>query len=146
MSAEHLFKLKKDGKTVGYERFVYCDQREGYLKGKSLVPQHSKDGVHWGYIYLWELKTSTKGYWFEAQLDNDTYIEHDEKYPFVTKDKNGKDVFAGDRIKAGNWYFEVIWQKYGYGLKGEKSGFWRQFHEFEDIELIKEKEDDTNKT
>lgn len=68
---------------------------------------------------------------------------------FITKDKNGEDVFAGDRVKAGNWYFEVIWQKYGFGLKGEKSGWWRQFHEFEHIELafegvelIEDKEDE----
>ena len=95
---ENLSKLKKDGKTVGYERYVYCDQREGYVKGKSLVPQHSKDGINWEHIYLWELKTRPKGYWFDAQLNIDELIEHDEKCPFVTKDKNGKDVFAGDKV------------------------------------------------
>ncbi len=95
---EHLFKLKKDGKMVGYEKYIYCDQREGYVKGKSLVPQHSKDGKYWEYIYLWDLKTRPKGYWFEAHFDMDVYIEHDEKCPFVTKDKNGEDVFAGDKV------------------------------------------------
>lgn len=97
---ELLFKLKKDGKTVGYERYVYCcDQREGYVKGKSLVPQHSKDGIHWEYIYLWDLKTSPKGYWFKARIDGDVYIEHNERCPYVCKDKNDKDVFAKDKVK-----------------------------------------------
>ncbi|MEE9354757.1 MAG: hypothetical protein V3U75_04130 [Methylococcaceae bacterium] len=95
---ELLFKLKKDGKCVGYERYVYCDQREGYVKGKSLVPQHSKDGIHWEHIYSWDMKTTPKGYYFESYLDTDVYIEHDEKCHFVTTDKNGDKVFADDGV------------------------------------------------
>lgn len=118
------FRLIKDSKVVGYERFVYCNQREGYVKGKSLVPQHSKDGIHWEYIYLWEMKTKPKGYWFEAHIDMDVYIEHDEKESFTgLKDNDGKEIWEDDLYKAkdglrryvvtyserfGHWYLKGI--------------------------------------
>lgn len=119
---EHLFKLKEDGKTVGY------------LKIQGGILQGSIDGLDWHYI----TNQNPAG---DLMLSNEQWVHFfDTAHPFVTKDKNGKDVFEGDKIKAGNWYFEVIWQKYGYGLKSEKSGWWRQFHEFEHIELAFEDE------
>lgn len=142
----HLFKLKKDGETVGYERYVYCDQREGYVKGKSLVPQHSKDGIYWDAIYVWDLKTAPKGYWFDAHIDVGVYIEHDEKCRFVTKDKNGKNVFAGDKV---NWQFKGLdelceEEELTAAVKGgflvfdiEGTDFVEASH-FKDIELIEE--------
>lgn len=116
---EPLFKLKKDGKTVGYCKLLkYRDPLDSVRHWRGWG--YSKNGKNW-----------------EQQI-----ITFDTAHPFVTKDKNGKDVFAGDKVKAGSWEFEVIWQKYGYGLKGIKHGWWRQFNEFEDIELIEEKEDE----
>ena len=112
---EHLFKLKKDGKTVGYLELY------GRPKGVIFSP-------------------FVKGVWVPYDVNNSA-MDFDTANLFVTKDKNGKDVFAGDKVKAGSWYFEVIWQKYGYGLEGEKSGWWRQIHEFENIELIEDKQD-----
>lgn len=142
---KHLFKLKHDGKTVGYERFVYCDQREGYLKGKSLVPQHSVNGISWEHIYEWVLNTSPKGYWFKALLDMDVYIEHDEKYPFVIKDKNGKDVFAGDKATAIVWMEdlanhriegEIIYYNCGYCIQTTSTYY--HLNDLKDIELIED--------
>ena len=146
---EHLFKLKKDGKTVGYERYIYCDQREGYVKGKSLVPQHSKDGINinWEHLYLWELKTRPKGYWFEAHLDMDVYIEHDEKCLFVTKDKNGKDVFGDDEVDSMGGRCRVMWHEVMlqwclWHIEGDY--YFSSVTSKHDIELIEDKEDEQN--
>ncbi|KKN07553.1 hypothetical protein LCGC14_1065740 [marine sediment metagenome] len=145
---EHRFKLKKDGKAVGYERYVYCDQREGYLKGKSLVPQHSKDGNNWEYLffYAWELRTRPKGYWFDAQLDIDVYIEHDEKCCFVTLDKNGKDVFAGDGLlsKDGLRKYKVTWdeRRCRWWLCGIDKAWAVNEPIWEEYELIEDKKDE----
>lgn len=103
---EHLFKLKKDGKTVGY----MC----------------IKDGCVSTCSDPWDIA-----------------------HPFVTKDKHGKDVFAGDRV---NWRPEELDE-----LCGEESeelleakvagGFlvydvegtdFVEASKFKDIELIKE--------
>lgn len=71
---ERLFKLKKKGKTVGYliitEGAIYIQYAE---KGK---PSGGYFGILRGFPVF------------------------DSIHPFVTKDKNGKDVFAGDKIKA----------------------------------------------
>jgi len=69
---EHLFKLKKDGKTVGYLKIV-----EGTILFK-FAPAEK-----------WE------NAWLEW-LGNEIVFE--SAHPFVTKDKNGKDVFADDKI------------------------------------------------
>lgn len=69
---EHLFKLKKDGKTVGYYRFApYRDEGDMEL-------QMRIDGKEW---------------WSSGDM-----LDFDSIHPFVTKDKNGKDVFADDEI------------------------------------------------
>jgi len=52
------------------------------------------------------------------------------------KDSNDTEIYKGDIVKCDKWEFEVIRQKYGWGLKGIKSGWWRQFKEFETIEVI----------
>ena len=86
---EHLFKLKKDGKTVGYlkiDRGLVC----------------------WKHTTLSVTINET---WYTVH--NSTRIDFNTTHPFVTKDKNGKDVFAGDRIRRINgepcfikWYAE----------------------------------------
>lgn len=115
---EYLFKLKKDRKTVGY------------LKYDKYRPEYNNDLEVYGNFI-----DDSDDDWREGVTP-----DFDEMLSFVTKDRNGKDVFAGDTVKADKWYFEVIWQKCGFGLKGKKSGWWRQFHEFESIELIEDKE------
>ena len=63
------------------------------------------------------------------------------------RDKHGVEIFSsfevdgkmsegGDRVQADSWQFHVIWQKYGWGLLGVNRGWWRQFTDFENIEVI----------
>ena len=69
-----LFKLKKDGKTAGYEQVSTGELPD--TEEPCLNWVYSKDNKHWD---------------FEAIL-------HDEKCPFVTQDKNGKDVWFDDDV------------------------------------------------
>jgi len=79
---KHLFKLKKDGKTVGYLNI-----------SKICMLMGSIDGLDWRYI----TNQNPAG---DLQLSNNQWIHFfDTAHPFVTKDKNGKDVFAGDKAK-----------------------------------------------
>lgn len=73
----HLFKLKKDGKTVGY------------LK----IDPSSRFGV------LWQKLDDV---WIENIHCPDLYFKFDTAHLFVCPDKNGKDVFAGDEVKWKN--------------------------------------------
>ena len=82
---EHLFKIKKDGKTVGYLE----------LKGGIPSPETAAE----------KPLTAIAGLvWYTAGKTlmalRDIELQWDTAHPFVTKDKNGKDVFAGDEIKA----------------------------------------------
>ena len=72
---KHLFKLKKYGKTVGYLKI-------------------DRDLVCWRHTTL---STALNKTWHTVH--NSARIDFDTAHPFVTKDKNGNDVFAGDRIK-----------------------------------------------
>ena len=69
--AEHLFKLKKEGKTVGY-----CKWTEQFGWHYSLTTDFKKTFTH--FVVSQTIPISI--------------------YPFVTKDKNGKDVFASDEV------------------------------------------------
>jgi len=87
---EHLFKLKKDGKTVGYLKFK---------NGKFIYSNEDGSYVSPYCISIWEGKVFS----FSSPAYDSSYYEHDECeydsiHPFVTKDKNGKDVFADDKI------------------------------------------------
>jgi len=120
---EHLFKLKKDGKTVGYYRFVI------YRDDCDMELQYSKDGKLW---------------------NSGDMIDFNSIHPFVTKDKNGKNVFHADYILANYrgkkeeariyWdasafrFFWVFGEKPEQNLKFPMSVDWK------DIELIEDKE------
>ena len=75
-----LFKLKKDGKTVGYERHALLTP-DTYI-----VILHSKHG-RWSELGCYNIA-----------IHKDKFIIHDEKFPFIFRDKNNKKVFAGDKI------------------------------------------------
>lgn len=113
----NLFKLKKDGKVVGYLE-IFCP--EGTV------------------VYMKDVYDEMSADFWETDC-----INFDQACSYVTDDKNGDKVFAGDKVKADEWEFEVIWQQYGYGLKGIKHGWWRQFNEFENIELIKDSDNES---
>ena len=81
---DYLFKLKKDGKTVGYLMLMGAEARYGF---------DSDECVYTHNIFEMQL---CKEYQDSYQSFLSVLIAH----PFVTKDKNGKDVFAGDKVKT----------------------------------------------
>jgi hypothetical protein len=88
---EHLFKLKKDGKTVGYLELLV---RTPY-----------------GYPVLWfrDLGRLDEG----REWHSGNNVQADSIHPFVTKDKNGKDVFAGDEVISSDGLrkYKVTWDE-----------------------------------
>lgn len=74
--SNHLFKLKKDGKCVGY------------LELRIRTP--------YGYPVLWFRNLSRLDEGREWHSGNN--VQADSIHPFVTKDKHGKDVFADDPV------------------------------------------------
>ncbi len=82
---EHLFKLKKDGKTVGYLKI-------------------DKDLVCWRHTTLSAALNKT---WHTVH--NSVRIDFDTAHCFVTKDKNGKDMFADDSVKSGKRVLTIVW-------------------------------------
>jgi len=121
---EHLFKLKKDGKTVGYLelqgfQYPYPDHKPMFCG----VRFQRVGEKNWG----------------------KTEMEWDSAHPFVTKDKNGKDVFDADEIKMFSRQYKVVWDKreFGWYLQDEyKAKFKLSYNNINHIELIEDKEDD----
>jgi len=130
-----LFKLKKDGKTAAYLLI-----EDGFL----MVSENGKN-----YYSAYEqspaggLKICQEGNIFSL-------IDFDTVHPFVTKDKNGKDVFANDMIKghyeaSPGHYDEIIGEVcfdkkdflYRVGIVEQK-----RLYQVCCIELIEDKEDD----
>ena len=117
---EHLFKLKKDGKVVGFEK------RAQYRPSDDdLCIFSSYDGIQW----------------FENELANG----YNSAHPFVTEDKNGKDVFADDPVwlhwKGKKTKGEIIKEGLFWKYKNHE-GYSRTLCKFDisHIELIEEKE------
>jgi len=126
---EHLFKLKKDGK---YKGLMKIQDGEVYV-------QRPKS-KYWDFQYV-SCRVSP-----EANI----IIKFDTAHPFVTKDKNGKDVFADDEITgeypcliethkvSGIIYYdteELMWF-----LETESESIVLSY--IEDIELIEEKDNE----
>lgn len=115
---EYLFKLKKDGKTVGYSKWT-----EDWGWEYSLTPDFEKPFHHFAVA-------QTKGI---------------TAHPFVTKDKNGKDVFADDEIKMFSKQYKIVWdeRELGWFLQEEYKAKIKLSHTNKNrIELIKDKEND----
>lgn len=126
---EYLFKLKKDGKTVGYLKII----------------------SEFGRVLLNPI--SRPGYWtrYDGVLTEKLF---NSVHPFVTEDKNGKDVFAGDLITGK--ILDVSSEKligiivpnenslsccmFKWNYKGKE--YLAPAPDLQDIELIEEKEDD----
>jgi len=66
---KHLFKLKKDGKTVGYLKLA---------NGWTQFQRIGRDDWYYPCDFKWNTA-----------------------HPFVTKDKNGKDIYKGDETNKG---------------------------------------------
>lgn len=92
---EHLFKLKKDGKTVGYLKI-----RGGNILG-------SVDGKRFTFVTE---QNQSRGIYLYQDIGR-PFIDYDSAHPFVTKDKNGKDVFSGDKVKSGKRILTIVWDK-----------------------------------
>lgn len=112
--SEHLFKLKKDGKTVGYLKLA-----KGWTQFQALGRED------WYYPCDFA--------WHTAHL-------------FVTKDKNGKDVFAGDTLRSKDELrkYKVIWdeRRCRWWLCGVDKAWAVNEPIWEDYEQIEEKKDD----
>jgi hypothetical protein len=117
------FKLKKDGKTVGYARFE--KYRPQY--NNDLCLQSNRDGIEW--------------------YDNEPQFEYDSIHPFVCADKNREDVFADDKFtfehigymsEPAVARFDKIEMRW-YAIT-TKNGFRLPLSQCKDIELIKEPE------
>lgn len=111
---EYLFKLKKDGKTVGY-----CEWTED-----------------WGWKYFNDLNPENKFTHFMVAQTGFT------AHPFVTK-KNDKDIFAGDRIRRVDgepcvveWFAEEC----RYILRNNQNCYDIDPLEYEQFELIEEEQ------
>lgn len=129
---EQLFKLKKDGKCVGYLKI-----KDGFIYG-------SPDCINWSCI----IEQNPAG---DLRLLNNQWIEfYDTAHPFVTTDKNGDKVFAfdmcignlrdggtikGEVITDGSDSFRMPVAPYIEDDEGEQ----RYLTECWDIELIKDK-------
>jgi len=114
----YLFKLTKDGKTVGYLRIK---------EGK----------VWWQYT---EYDKLVNACWYEVRTGKP--IDFDTAHPFVCKDKNDKDVFGGDKVESmgGNrclvaWH-EVHQQWCLWHIEGDY--YFGALTSNEDVELIEE--------
>ena len=120
----HLFKLKKDGKTVGYAHI------NGYGQ---LMFRFPKDSDWWCKDKFWDMMREKYGFG----------IPPCSYYPFVTKDKNGKDVFAGDRIRRINGepcFVEWFAEECRYVLHNNENYYDMDVFELEQgIELIEDK-------
>lgn len=150
---EHLFKLKKDGKTVGYERHI----QEDLIKGKFIIIEHRTPHSD---IWFDALEICRSDSQYEGSLGVlSNWIDYDEKCPFVTKDKHGDNVFADDLIKGiicdvsskqligrivtnenplSCWMFKYMFEEW-IEEEGEKE-YLAPAPDLQDIELIEDKE------
>ena len=92
---EHLFKLKKDGKTVGYLKIN--------PKGKwdKLHPMEDK-------FMFRPVGEAHKDKWYCIGYK---CLDFNSGHPFVTKDKNSDDVFADDKVDSMGNRCLVMWHK-----------------------------------
>ena len=119
-----LFKLKKDGKTVGYLRFNGACARYSDPKTHKNLSQRE----------------------FESLPHINCSAIDLRLFPFVTKDKNGKDVFAGDKMQSKDRLrkYEVVWneRQCNWFLRGLSTSWAVNEPTWKDYELIEDKDDE----
>ncbi len=104
---ELLFKLKKEGRCIGYARFHKIDA-SGLALEFSWKPQQDKARESW---------------------EQKHRFAFDSIHPWVCKDRNNKDVFEGDRvrIKTKSAAGVVYWDK-------RQLGWWVWFKDVDDTQ------------
>lgn len=138
--SEQLFKLKKDGRCVGFMRFQKHTKPEYH--GNRITLEFSRGGRDWFPNNILSLSTI-----------NGANEPPDEICPYVTTDKNGDKVFAFDRCMGlcdndgGTIEGEVITDgtnKIGMPVAPyieDREGEQRYLAEFESLILIEPKEE-----
>ncbi len=130
---EHRFKLKKDGKTVGY---MQISEEVDTLSTSDPMAVFIK---------------KVNGEWRTYEFDSIRHYKviFNSIHPFVTKDENGKDVFAGDKAYGKVWMEdlpvhrivgEVIYYNCGYCIQTPTTYY--HLNDLKDIELIEDIEDE----
>lgn len=127
---EYLFKLKKDGKTVGYLQI--SEEVDTLSTTDPMAVYIKKIGGEW--------RT------YELDCGRPYKVIFDTAHPFVTKDKNGKDVFAGDKVRSkdGLREYRVTWdeRRCRWWLWGIDKAWAVNEPAWKDYELIEDKDDE----
>jgi hypothetical protein len=114
------FKLKKDGKTVAFLKMGTVKERIDHG-----VRKHDKLGDIWYHDALSE-KFGSDFLWFAWRMNGvDAPVDFDCIHPFVCKDRNGADVYAGDLVSEYNKTYCVEWRDddLGFSLRSTMSDF-----------------------
>lgn len=76
--------------------------------------------------------------------NNIVYTDELERLPYVTTDKNGDKVFAGDKVKSGKRVLQIVWdEKFLQWRVKENGNFFTALYIWaisEQFELIKDKD------
>lgn len=127
---EHLFKLTRASVKIGYLN----------LEGANPCYGGAIGSYPYGAYEFGEMMKNSYG--------TDFSLSDFDAHPFVTKDKNGKDVFADDKVRSKNGLreYKVAWdeRQCRWWLWGIGKAWAVNTPVWEDYELIEAKEDKTS--
>ena len=127
---DNLFKTKNKGKTVGYLKIirgaVWMLNQDTYVKfcNENVTVDYA-DTTRW------------------ALYDYVECPDFDESLPYVCTDKNGENVFVGDKVKSGLRILTIVWNKHDLRWMADEGNYvtpLSQWAIIEQFELIKDKD------